>query len=126
MSRPLDHILFGSPSPRAQAVTRTMSVIAGAVLLLLAAGVVFRFHSAGQLDARLWKFFALPTTWSFLAKGLLGTLFNGMSDDARNEEDQAKLRAQQVDRTGQTNPAGKDAVGAATCEASGMQDARQG
>jgi His/Glu/Gln/Arg/opine family amino acid ABC transporter permease subunit len=74
MSRPLDHILFGSPSPRAQAVTRTMSVIAGAVLLLLAAGVVFRFHSAGQLDARLWKFFALPTTWSFLAKGLLGTL----------------------------------------------------
>ena len=79
MSRPLDDILFGAPSPRARTVTRVASVVAAALLLLLAAGIVFRFHSAGQLDARFWKFFALPTTWSFLAKGLLGTLASAAS-----------------------------------------------
>ena len=74
MSRPLDDILFGAPSLRAQAVLRTMNWIAAAVLLVLAAGVALQFHAAGQLDARLWEFFAWPTTWSFLAKGLLGTM----------------------------------------------------
>ncbi|GKT25383.1 amino acid ABC transporter permease [Acidovorax sp. SUPP3334] len=74
MSRPLEEILFGAPSPRARAVTRVVSVAAAALLLVLAAAVVFRFHLAGQLDARFWNFFAWPTTWTFLAKGLLGTL----------------------------------------------------
>ncbi len=74
MSRPLDDILFGAASPQAQAVTRVASAIAAAVLLLLAASIAFRFHAAGQLDARLWKYFAWPTTLSFLARGLLGTL----------------------------------------------------
>ncbi len=74
MSRPLEDILFGNPSPQALALTRVVSVIAAAVLLLLAAGIVVRFHSAGQLDARFWEFFTWPTTWAFLAKGLLGTL----------------------------------------------------
>lgn len=74
MSRPLEDILFAAPSPRAQAITRAASVIAAIVLLLLAAGIVSRFHSAGQLDAQFWKFFAWPTTWAFLGKGLLGTL----------------------------------------------------
>jgi len=74
MSRPLEDILFGGPSSQAQTVTRVVSAIAAAVLLLLAAGIVFRFHAAGQLDARLWEFFALPTTWAFVATGLLGTL----------------------------------------------------
>lgn len=74
MSRSLEEILFGSPSPQTQTVTRVVSAIAAAVLLLLAAGIVFRFHTAGQLDARFWNFFAWPTTWAFLAKGLLGTM----------------------------------------------------
>ena len=74
MSRSLEDALFGVPSPRARAVTRAASVAAAAVLLLLAAGIVLRFHSAGQLDARFWNFFAWPTTWAFLAKGLLGTV----------------------------------------------------
>ena len=74
MSRTLEDILFGDPSPQARTIHRAASVIAAAVLLLLAAGMVYRFHAAGQLDARLWKFFALPTTWAFLGKGLLGTL----------------------------------------------------
>ncbi|MBS0474190.1 MAG: amino acid ABC transporter permease [Proteobacteria bacterium] len=74
MSRPLEDILFGAPSLRAQAIARVASVIAAVVLLLLTAGIVFRFHSAGQLDARFWEFFAWPTTWAFLGKGLLGTM----------------------------------------------------
>ena len=32
------------------------------------------FIPPGQLEARFWEFFAWPTTWAFLAKGLLGTL----------------------------------------------------
>lgn len=74
MSRSLEDALFGAPSPRARAATRAASVAAAAVLLLLTAGIVLRFHSAGQLDARFWNFFAWPTTWAFLAKGLLGTV----------------------------------------------------
>lgn len=74
MNRPLEDILFSAPSPRAQAITRAVSLCAGVMLLLLAVGVVLRFQSAGQLDAQFWEFFAWPTTWAFLAKGLLGTL----------------------------------------------------
>lgn len=74
MSRPLDDVLFGAPSPQAQVAMRLASASAAVVLLLLAAGVGFRFHAAGQLDARFWEFFAWPTTWSFLGRGLLGTL----------------------------------------------------
>jgi His/Glu/Gln/Arg/opine family amino acid ABC transporter permease subunit len=74
MSRSLEDILFGNPSPQARTATRAASAVAAVVLLLLAAGVVLRFHAAGQLGARYWEFFALPTTWAFLAKGLLGTM----------------------------------------------------
>jgi glutamate transport system permease protein len=74
MSRALEDILFGDLGHKAQALARAASVIVAAALLALAVGVVFRFHTAGQLEARLWEFFAWQTTWAFLAKGLLGTL----------------------------------------------------
>lgn len=74
MSRPLEDILFGDPKPQARVITRALSVLAAAVLLVLAVGVALRFHAAGQLESRYWAFFTLPTTWAFLAKGLLGTL----------------------------------------------------
>ena len=74
MSRALEDILFGAPTPKAQAVTRAVSVAVAVVLLVLAAGIVVRFHAAGQLDVRLWKLFTWSSTWAFLAKGLLGTL----------------------------------------------------
>lgn len=74
MSRSLEDILFGAPSPQARKITQVVSLIAAAGLIALAAGVVWRFHSVGQLEARFWEFFAWPTTWAFLAKGLLGTL----------------------------------------------------
>lgn len=74
MSRPLEDILFADPGTQTQARLRAASWIAASGLLVLAAGIVFRFHDAGQLDARFWKFFAWPTTWAFLGQGLLGTL----------------------------------------------------
>lgn len=74
MSRSLEDILFGAPSPQARKITQVVCLIAAAGLIALAAGIVWRFHSAGQLEARFWEFFAWPTTWAFLAKGLLGTL----------------------------------------------------
>ena len=74
MSRALEHILFSDLSPKAQAITRAVSVSVAAALFILALGIVYRFHAAGQLDVRLWGLFAWKTTWVFLANGLLGTL----------------------------------------------------
>ncbi len=74
MSRPLEDVLFGGPGARPGTGMRLASWLAGAVLLVLAAGVVWRFQSAGQLDARLWRLFTEPSTWAFLADGLAGTL----------------------------------------------------
>lgn len=71
MSRALEDILFGDPSPRAQAFTWGVSAT---VAVALVAGIVFRFYAAGQFDVRLWEFFGSATTWAFLAKGLIGTL----------------------------------------------------
>ena len=74
MSRTLEDVLFGDLGARAQAITRAVGWAAAAGLLVLLAGVVYQFHSAGQFERRLWEFFAWQTTWAFLAEGLLGTL----------------------------------------------------
>jgi glutamate transport system permease protein len=74
MSRALEDVLFGDLNHKAQAVTRAVSVTAAAALLVLVAGIVYRFHAAGQFEGRLWEFFGWQTTWAFLGKGLLGTL----------------------------------------------------
>jgi len=74
MSRTLDDVLFSDPNPRVEAVARAVSVGVAILLLGLVASIVYRFHAAGQLEARLWQYFAWQTTWAFLAKGLLGTL----------------------------------------------------
>ena len=71
MSRAIEDILFGGPSPRARVVTWGVSA---AVSGLLAYAIVARFYAAGQFELRLWEFFGWTTTWAFLAKGLLGTL----------------------------------------------------
>ena len=74
MSRPLEEILFGDPRRQTRATIRAASAVTATVLLLLVAGIGLRFYTAGQLEPRFWEFFVWPTTWAFLAKGLLGTL----------------------------------------------------
>ncbi len=74
MSRALEDVLFGDLGARAQAVTRAASVAVALAMVMLAGAVVYRFHAAGQLEGRLWEFFAWKSTWIFLGKGLLGTL----------------------------------------------------
>lgn len=74
MSRTLEDVLFGDLGARARTVTRAVSWATALALLVLFAGVVYRFDAAGQFERRLWEFFAWKTTWAFLAKGLLGTL----------------------------------------------------
>jgi glutamate transport system permease protein len=74
MSRTLDDVLFADPNPRGQAIARAMSLVVAAFLLVLLALIVLRFRAAGQFEARLWEYFGWSTTWTFLAKGLLGTL----------------------------------------------------
>jgi glutamate transport system permease protein len=74
MNRALEDILFGDPNPKAQVITRTVSLTVAATLLVLAAGIVYRFQAAGQFEGRLWEFFTWKTTWAFLAEGLLGTM----------------------------------------------------
>ena len=68
MSRSLEDTLFGAPSPRARTISLLLSVVTACLLVLLAAGIAYQFHSAGQLDAPFWEFFALPTTWAFLGR----------------------------------------------------------
>ncbi len=79
MSRTLDDVLFSDPNPKAQAITRALSMAVAAGLILLAGGIVFRFHAAGQLDVRLWEIFGWKTTWAYLASGLLGTMASAAS-----------------------------------------------
>jgi glutamate transport system permease protein len=79
MSRELEDVLFGDLGAKGQAVTRAVSVTVAALLLVMAAGVVYQFHDAGQLEKRLWEFFAWETTWAFLGQGLLGTLASAAS-----------------------------------------------
>ncbi|HSV77594.1 MAG TPA: amino acid ABC transporter permease [Ramlibacter sp.] len=74
MSRTLEDVLFGDLNQKAQAITRGVSVTVAAALAVLVAAIVYRFHAAGQFEARLWEFFVWETTWAFLGKGLLGTL----------------------------------------------------
>ena len=64
MSRTLEDILFGDLNPRAQAIAKALSGTVAAALLVLAAGIVYRFHAAGQFEGRLWEFFAWKTTWA--------------------------------------------------------------
>ena len=73
MSRSVENMLFAQPVAKTHTLMRLWSVLAALAVMALLLVVAWRFHAAGQLDSALWSFFTLPTTWSFLAKGLLGT-----------------------------------------------------
>jgi glutamate transport system permease protein len=74
MGRTLEDVLYGQPGRGAPTMARAASVVAAVMLVGLAVLVVRRFEAAGQLAPRYWSFFAQATTWTFLGKGLLGTM----------------------------------------------------
>lgn len=67
-------MLYEEPGPKAKRRIRIVTGIALAGLAALAAAVLTRFYTTGQLAPRYWSFFTKPTTWIFLGNGLLGTL----------------------------------------------------
>ncbi len=67
-------MLYEEPGPKTRLTVRIVTGISLAALAALAAAVVYRFYATGQLDPKYWTFFGRITTWSFLGKGLIGTL----------------------------------------------------
>ena len=67
-------MLYEEPGPKAKIRIRIATGISLAAIAVLAAAVIRRFYVTGQLDSKYWFFFAKVTTWSFLGKGLVGTL----------------------------------------------------
>jgi glutamate transport system permease protein len=66
--------LYEAPGPKARrgiAIATAVSLLAIGALLFV---IVRQFYITGQLKARYWSFFTRWTTWSFLGKGLLGTV----------------------------------------------------
>lgn len=72
--RPMREVLYEAPGPRTRRMMRYGTVISILLLLALAVWVVFQFYKTGQLDSQYWYFFLQPTTWIFLAKGMVGTV----------------------------------------------------
>ena len=67
-------ILYEEPGPKAKLRIRVVTGISLAAIAALAVVVIRQFYITGQLDPKYWSFFARATTWTFLGKGLLGTL----------------------------------------------------
>ena len=75
-TRPLTarDMLFEESGPKTKRLIRIVTGISLAAIAALAAAVIYRFYVTGQLDSKYWSFFTRLTTWTFLGKGLLGTL----------------------------------------------------
>ena len=67
-------MLYEEPGPKAKLRIRVVTGISLAAIAALAVVVIRQFYITGQLDPKYWSFFARATTWTFLGKGLLGTL----------------------------------------------------
>ncbi len=66
--------LYETAGPKTRRRIVIGTVISLIALAALAAVVIRQFYISGQLDARYWSFFAQPTTWAFLGRGLVGTV----------------------------------------------------
>lgn len=66
--------LYETPGPKTRRYTVIGTVISLAALAALTVTVVRQFYITGQLDAKYWSIFASLSTWSFLGKGIAGTL----------------------------------------------------
>ena len=71
---PLFSYLYEEPGPRTKKITAIATALSFIVIAALLIAILYRFYITGQLDGRYWFFFTRLTTWSFLGKGLLGTI----------------------------------------------------
>ena len=60
--------------PQGRRRVRQAQVVGGVLVVALAAFVVWRFWSAGELEWRLWEEFASVAAWQFLLEGLWNTI----------------------------------------------------
>ncbi len=74
--------LYEPPGPAARKKIAAATAVSLVLIILLMIAVIRQFEVNGQLDAKYWSFFGRRTTWSFLGKGLLGTLEAALSAGA--------------------------------------------
>jgi len=72
--RTAEEALFDHVDAKTSPAVRVGTALTLGALVALAALIVGQFALAGQFQPKLWEFFAWPTTWGFLASGLVGTL----------------------------------------------------
>lgn len=67
-------VLYEPPGSKAR--KRIIFATAISLVLIVATIVVVirQFYLSGQLDAKYWVFFTRATTWTFLGRGLIGTI----------------------------------------------------
>ena len=67
-------VLYEEPGPKTRKKIKQYTILSIILLVALTVLIIRQFFVTGQLSARYWDFFAKPTTWIFLLKGLLGTV----------------------------------------------------
>ncbi len=67
-------VLYETPGPRTKRRASVITAISLLLLILLVFLCIRQFYRTGQFDSKYWFFFFKATTWSFLFKGLAGTL----------------------------------------------------
>ena len=72
--RSVRDVLYENPGPRTRKIVAVITAISLILLAVIIYVIIRRFYDTGQLDGRYWSFFLQGTTWSFIGKGLLGTL----------------------------------------------------
>ena len=67
-------VLYDEPGPRARAVYRTYNVVFAALLAAFLAFVIYKFHSAGQFESRIYERLSESGVITELQRGLVRTL----------------------------------------------------
>ncbi|WP_082805591.1 amino acid ABC transporter permease [Pseudoclavibacter helvolus] len=67
-------VLYDVPGPRALARNRILSVVTIAVVVALAALIIYRLGVTGNLSANKWQIFGYAAIWTQIAKALWATL----------------------------------------------------
>lgn len=67
-------VLYDEPGPRARAMYRTYNVVFAALLAAFVAFVLYKFHSAGQFESRIYERLSESGVITELQRGLVRTL----------------------------------------------------